>query len=40
MQGIIGDRGPSSLDWALLLGLERWGVTVLQAEAEMDAGPV
>lgn len=38
--GIVGDRGPSSLDWAIQSGLSEWGVTVLQAEAEMDAGPV
>ncbi len=38
--GIAGDRGPSSLDWAIQRGLPEWGVTVLQAEAEMDAGPV
>ena len=38
--GIIGDRGPSALDWALQTGETEWGVTVLQAEAEMDAGPV
>ena len=38
--GIIGDRGPSALDWAILEGKKSWGVTVLQAEAEMDAGPV
>jgi len=38
--GIIGDRGPSALDWAILDGEQEWGVTVLQAEAEMDAGPV
>jgi putative two-component system hydrogenase maturation factor HypX/HoxX len=38
--GIRGDRGPSSLDWAILDGETAWGVTVLQAEAEMDAGPV
>ncbi|HET8746511.1 MAG TPA: hydrogenase maturation protein [Ramlibacter sp.] len=38
--GIVGDRGPSALDWALQEGEARWGVTVLQAEAEMDAGPV
>jgi putative two-component system protein, hydrogenase maturation factor HypX/HoxX len=38
--GIRGDRGPSALDWAILEGEERWGVTVLQAEHEMDAGPV
>jgi putative two-component system hydrogenase maturation factor HypX/HoxX len=38
--GIVGDRGPSALDWAILNGASEWGVTVLQAEAEMDAGPV
>jgi len=38
--GIRGDRGPSALDWAILEGETEWGVTVLQAEAEMDAGPV
>ena len=38
--GIVGDRGPSALDWALQEGEKTWGVTVLQAEAEMDAGPV
>jgi putative two-component system protein, hydrogenase maturation factor HypX/HoxX len=38
--GPPGDRGPSALDWAVLKGAQRWGVTVLQAEEEMDAGPV
>ncbi len=38
--GIIGDRGPSALDWAIQGGEAEWGVTVFQAEAEMDAGPV
>ena len=38
--GIVGDRGPSALDWAILEGQPEWGATVLQAEAEMDAGPV
>jgi putative two-component system hydrogenase maturation factor HypX/HoxX len=38
--GIVGDRGPSALDWAIQEGEAEWGVTVLQAEAEMDAGPV
>lgn len=38
--GIIGDRGPSSLDWALLEDEREWGVTVLQADAEMDAGDI
>ncbi|HUN92980.1 MAG TPA: enoyl-CoA hydratase-related protein [Burkholderiaceae bacterium] len=38
--GIVGDRGPSSLDWAVLDAEADWGVTVLQANAEMDAGDV
>ncbi|MFF9035608.1 enoyl-CoA hydratase-related protein [Streptomyces sp. NPDC014892] len=38
--GPVGDRGPSSLDWAIHEGADRWGVTVLQADAEMDAGDV
>ena len=38
--GPRGDRGPSSLDWAIMDGAERWGVTVLQANAEMDAGDI
>ena len=38
--GIKGDRGPSSLDWAILNGYEEWGVTVLQADADMDAGAI
>src|SRR5260370_26507416 len=38
--GIKGDRGPSSLDWAILNAYEEWGVTLLQAGAEMDAGDI
>lgn len=38
--GIIGDRGPSALDWAVLEAQRAWGVTVIQAEGEMDAGAV
>lgn len=38
--GPPGDRGPSSLDWAILDGKKEWGVTVLQANAVMDGGPV
>jgi putative two-component system hydrogenase maturation factor HypX/HoxX len=38
--GIRGDRGPSSLDWAILRGERNWGVTVLQATAELDAGAI
>ncbi|HEY0362181.1 MAG TPA: enoyl-CoA hydratase-related protein [Solirubrobacteraceae bacterium] len=38
--GPRGDRGPSSLDWAIELGAEEWGVTVLEADGEFDAGQV
>jgi putative two-component system hydrogenase maturation factor HypX/HoxX len=38
--GIRGDRGPSSLDWAIVGDKRVWGVTALQAAAEMDAGDV
>jgi putative two-component system hydrogenase maturation factor HypX/HoxX len=38
--GPPGDRGPSALDWAVLRGQSEWGVTVLQATGEYDAGPV
>jgi len=38
--GPPGDRGPSALDWAISEGAPDWGVTVLQAVADYDAGPV
>jgi putative two-component system hydrogenase maturation factor HypX/HoxX len=38
--GPPGDRGPAALDWAVLDGAVDWGVTVLQASGEFDAGPV
>jgi putative two-component system protein, hydrogenase maturation factor HypX/HoxX len=38
--GPRGDRGPSALDWAIELGERDWGVTVLQANGEPDAGRV
>ena len=38
--GIIGDRGPSALDWAIMNDETEWGVTALQANAEMDAGDI
>ncbi|MBD3649503.1 MAG: hydrogenase maturation protein [Pseudomonadales bacterium] len=38
--GIPGDRGPSALDHAILDDRRFWGVTVLQATADLDAGPV
>ncbi|MFD4858035.1 hydrogenase maturation protein [Streptomyces atratus] len=38
--GPPGDRGPSSLDWAIHEGADTWGVTVVQADEEMDAGDI
>lgn len=38
--GIKGDRGPSSLDWAIQQGEQEWGVTLLAAAEEMDAGAI
>jgi putative two-component system protein, hydrogenase maturation factor HypX/HoxX len=38
--GPPGDRGPSSLDWAITDDKTVWGVTALQAVEEMDAGPI
>ncbi|MCW8883924.1 MAG: hydrogenase maturation protein, partial [Motiliproteus sp.] len=38
--GISGDRGPSSVDWAIMRNESQWGVTCLQADAEMDAGDI
>src|SRR5262245_15973251 len=38
--GPRGDRGPSSLDWAIELEMAEWGVTVLEATGEIDAGSV
>ncbi len=38
--GIVGDRGPSALDWAIMRDCAEWGVTVLQASGEMDAGDI
>ena len=38
--GPMGDRGPSSLDWAIELAARAWGVTVLQATGDVDAGDV
>ncbi len=38
--GPRGDRGPSSLDWAIELDKSDWGVTVLQATGDVDAGEV
>jgi len=38
--GPPGDRGPSSLDRAILGGRSEWGVTIVQATAEFDGGPI
>ncbi|WP_247277965.1 MULTISPECIES: formyltransferase family protein [unclassified Bradyrhizobium] len=38
--GPPGDRGPAALDRAILEGVAEWGVTVLQADGEFDAGPI
>jgi len=38
--GIEGDRGPSSLDWAISESEQSWGVTLFQANEEFDAGDV
>lgn len=38
--GPWGDRGPSSLDWSIELGMREWGVTVIEASGEVDAGTV
>ncbi|MFD3451331.1 hydrogenase maturation protein [Streptomyces sp. NPDC058691] len=38
--GPPGDRGPASLDRAIQEGAGEWGVTVLQAGAELDAGAI
>lgn len=38
--GPVGDRGPSSLDYAITDTEPLWGVTALQAVEEMDAGPI
>src|SRR5215467_8442739 len=38
--GPRGDRGPSSLDWAIELEMAEWGVTVLEATDDVDGGGV
>ncbi len=38
--GIEGDRGPSALDWAISNRTAEWGVTLLQANEEFDAGDI
>jgi len=38
--GIVGDRGASSLDWAIQKSEPEWGVTLLEAQKEMDMGDI
>jgi putative two-component system hydrogenase maturation factor HypX/HoxX len=38
--GVIGDRGPSSLDWAITTQEKSWGVTILEASPDFDAGAI
>lgn len=38
--GIAGDRGPSSLDWAIIERNKTWGTTLLQANQDFDAGKI
>lgn len=38
--GIKGDRGPSSLDWAIHEQKAFWGVTAIEATKQMDAGDI
>jgi putative two-component system hydrogenase maturation factor HypX/HoxX len=38
--GPFGDRGAWALDNAILDGKKRWGVSLIEAVEEMDAGPV
>jgi putative two-component system hydrogenase maturation factor HypX/HoxX len=38
--GPEGDRGPSSLDWAIAEGATEWGVTALAAAEELDSGAI
>ncbi|WP_433717215.1 enoyl-CoA hydratase-related protein (plasmid) [Nocardia sp. CA-084685] len=38
--GPVGDRGPSSLDWAITEDDPIWGVTAVSATEVLDAGPV
>ena len=38
--GVRGDRGPSALDWAILEGRRRWGVTLIEATNALDGGPI
>ncbi|MDQ7082703.1 MAG: enoyl-CoA hydratase-related protein [Aquificota bacterium] len=38
--GPPGDRGPNALDWAIMRREKVWGVTLLEASEEYDAGDI
>lgn len=38
--GIAGDRGAHALDWAILNRSSEWGVSILRANGEYDAGDI
>lgn len=38
--GPPGDRGPAALDHAIMDGVASWGVTLLEAQDEMDGGDI
>lgn len=38
--GPADEAGPSALNWAILEGKTHWSVTIIQADALWDAGPV
>lgn len=38
--GIAGDRGAHALDWAIMNEEKSWGVTILRANGEYDAGDI
>ncbi|MCS7278272.1 MAG: hydrogenase maturation protein, partial [Aquificaceae bacterium] len=38
--GPPGDRGPNAIDWAILLDEKVWGVTIIEATEEYDAGDI
>jgi len=38
--GIVGDRGPSSLDWAIIQEEKEWGVTAITAAEKFDEGAI
>ncbi|EDP75032.1 hydrogenase maturation protein [Hydrogenivirga sp. 128-5-R1-1] len=38
--GVREDRGPSALDWAIVRGERVWGVSLIEADEEYDAGDI